>query len=127
MVEVQPDALTAPEPAHYSVQRMYRDCYQGIGSRSAHQVVTIRSALPDTYGTGTFKLTLGSPTASSAAYSSTGCLPYSLSTAQLQQALEQLPGVERVFVEVMMSLPFLVASDLRCLTYLIFSINLLEL
>ena len=90
------------EPAHYNVQRMYAaDCSKlGIGARSAHQVVTVVYASPTAgTGTGQFKLTLGSPTSSAGTWSSTPCLPYSVSTDALKGALQGLVGVKNVFVE----------------------------
>jgi hypothetical protein len=85
-------------PSSYKVQRMYKDCgVLAIGAKSAHQVVSIETTRVDNYGSGSFRLTLGSP--SSSYYAETDCLPYSVTTDALQIALEALEGVDNVFVE----------------------------
>ena len=101
-VDMLASPTTVAEPAHYNVARMYtgRDCDKlAIGNPSSHQVVTIVSDSATAVGSGQFKLTLGSPTSSQTTWSSTACLPFSLSTDALKQALQTLKGVKNVFVE----------------------------
>ena len=100
-VDMLASPATVTEPAHYNVARMYAgDCDKlAIGGPSSHQVVTVVTDSATAVGSGQFKLTLGSPTSSQTTWSSTACLPFSLSTDALKQALQSLRGVKNVFVE----------------------------
>ena len=100
-VDILASPTTVTEPAHYNVARMYTgDCDKlAVGGPSSHQVVTIVTDSTTAVGSGQFKLTLGSPTSSQTTWSSTACLPFSVSTDALKQALQSLRGVKNVFVE----------------------------
>lgn len=79
-------------PANYRSQWIYATCNQArINITSDHQVITVSTALPDVYGTGSYRLSFGSET--------TRCIDYSASLDDIHDALVALDSVNYVFLE----------------------------
>ena len=79
-------------PSNYRYQWLYNTCGRTtIGAASDHQVLSIVSAIPDLYGTGSFRLSYGAEL--------TSCIAYNASLDSIRSTFMALENINYVYLE----------------------------